>query len=232
MSRVGFAAGANPCRAHRRDFFCREGGNHERSQCEVSIASRVKVPWTGRHLHRGIVNATLVEVRLNLFLPLLILLVSGRTVHAQTYPLRITDRALMNPQVLHARNWPSTLGLPPVAITRTNAGERWYEIEKSRGQFDPNFGNLFTPGTGWVDVAEKNQTDLIYTFSHVPAWAARQEGNRPAKVAPYDIDDQSRRQLHLEGMGHGADAEGLRAHRAPRSPAPRSMPDPQLRSLE
>ena len=97
----------------------------------------------------------------------------------------------MNPEVLHARNWPSSLGLPPLAITRSNAGERWYNIEKARGQFDPNFGNLFTPGTGWVDMAEKNHTDLIYTFNTVPAWAARQEGNAAAKVAPYDSDEEN-----------------------------------------
>lgn len=124
-------------------------------------------------------------------LPLLAFLVAASAVEAQTYPLAITDRALMNPEVLHARNWPSSLGLPPVAITRTNAGERWYNIEKARGEFDPNFGNLFTPGTGWVDMADKNHTDLIYTFNTVPAWAAHQEGTAPAKVAPYDIDEQN-----------------------------------------
>ena len=124
-------------------------------------------------------------------LPFLFLLLEASSVYAQTYPLAITDRALMNPQVLHARNWPSSLGLPPVAITRSNAGERWYSIEKARGDFDANFGNLFTPDTGWVDVAARNHTDLVYTFNTVPAWAARQSGSGPAKVAPYDIDEEN-----------------------------------------
>ena len=141
--------------------------------------------------HHGNGNVTLILVAPKSILPLLLFLLGASAAHAQTYPLPITDRALMNPQVLHARNWPSALGLPPVAITRTNAGERWYLIEKARGQFDPDFGNLFTPGTGWVDVAAKNHTDLIYTFSHVPAWAAHQEGSAPAKVAPYDIDENN-----------------------------------------
>ena len=118
-------------------------------------------------------------------------LLTAAVLHAQKYPLAITDRALMNPEVLHARNWPSSLGLPPVAITRSNAGERWFTIEKARGEFDPNFGNLFTPDTGWVDVAAKNHTDLIYTFNTVPSWAAHQEGTGPAKVAPFDIDEQN-----------------------------------------
>lgn len=118
-------------------------------------------------------------------------MVAANVIHAQSYPLTITDRALMNPEVLHARNWPSDLGLPPLAITRSNAGERWYSIEKSRGQFDPNFGNLFTPGTGWVDVAEQHHTELIYTFNTVPMWATHQEGNGPAKVAPYDVDEEN-----------------------------------------
>jgi len=129
------------------------------------------------------------------------LIVPAGALPAQTYPLNITDRALMNPEVLHARNWPSSLGLPPLAITRSNAGERWYNIEKARGQFDPNFGNLFTPGTGWVDMAEKNHTDLIYTFNTVPAWAARQEGNAAAKVAPYDIDEENEKcEAPLDGV--------------------------------
>ena len=138
-----------------------------------------------------IVNATLIRVTPKLIPPLLLFLVAAGALHGQSYPLAITDRALMNPEVLHARNWPSDLGLPPVAITRTNAGERWFNIEKARGDFDPNFGNLFTPGTGWVDIAQKNHTDLIYTFNTVPAWAARQEGSGAAKVAPYDIDEEN-----------------------------------------
>ena len=137
-------------------------------------------------------NATLIDVIPKLILSLLVFLAAAGAAHAQTYPLAIPDRSLMNPEVLHARNWPSDLGLPPVAITRSNAGERWWNIEKSRGDFDANFGNLFTPGTGWVDIAEKNHTDLIYTFNTVPAWAARQEGTAaPAKVAPYDIDEEN-----------------------------------------
>jgi hypothetical protein len=107
----------------------------------------------------------------------------------------------MNPEVLHARNWPSDLGLPPLAITRSNAGERWYNIEKARGEFDPNFGNLFTPETGWADVAEKHHTELIYTFNTVPAWAAHESGDKAAKVAPYDIDEENEKcQAPLAGV--------------------------------
>lgn len=131
----------------------------------------------------------------------LLFVLGAAAAHAQTYPLAITDRSLMNPEVLHARNWPSTLGLPPVSITRTNAGERWYSIEPSRGDFSPTFGNLFTPETGWVDVAARNHTDLIYTFNTVPAWAAHQEGTRPVSVAPYDIDESNEQcQAPLAGV--------------------------------
>jgi hypothetical protein len=114
--------------------------------------------------------------------------VACSAVLSQTYPLRITDRALENPYVLHAKNWPSTLGLPSAAIMRTNAGERWYQIETARGEYSPTFGNLFLPDTGWVDMARKHHTELLYTFNTVPAWATHQEGKAPANVAPYDID--------------------------------------------
>jgi len=110
--------------------------------------------------------------------------------HAQTYPLKIDDRAIENPYVLHAKDWPPLLGLPNAAIMRTNAGERWYQIETARGVFSPTFGNLFLPDTGWVAMAEKYHSDLIYTFNTVPAWAAHQSGNAAANVAPYDIDDK------------------------------------------
>ena len=146
----------------------------------------------------------LVGVTAKRILSLLVFLIAPALIHAQGtpgYPLPITDRALMNPEVLHARNWPSSVGLPPVAIERTNAGERWYLIEKARGQFDPNFGNLFTPGTGWVDIAEKNHTAVIYTFNTVPPWAAHEEGDRPARVAPYDIDEENEKcQAPLDGV--------------------------------
>jgi hypothetical protein len=142
-----------------------------------------------------------MEVTPKPILFLLVFLAAASAVCAQSYPLAITDRALMNPEVLHARNWPSSLGLPPLAITRTNAGERWFSIEKARGEFDPNFGNLFTPDTGWVDIAEKNHTNLTYTFNTVPAWAARQEGSAPAKVAPWDIDEENEKcQAPLAGV--------------------------------
>jgi hypothetical protein len=107
---------------------------------------------------------------------------------AQTYPLKIDDRAIENPYVLHVRDWPLTLGLPNAAIMRTNAGERWFQIETARGIFSPTFGNLFLPETGWVAMAEKYHTDLIYTFNTVPSWAAHQSGTGAANVAPYDID--------------------------------------------
>ena len=107
---------------------------------------------------------------------------------AQTYPLPITDRALENPYVLHAKNWPTTLGLPSPAIMRTNAGERWYQIETARGEYSPTLGNLFLPDIGWVDMARKHHTELLYTFNTVPAWAAHQEGKGAANIAPYDID--------------------------------------------
>lgn len=141
--------------------------------------------------HPWISDGTLIHVTPKPILCWFLFLFAAFAVHAQTYPLAISDRALMNPEVLHARNWPSSLGLPPLAITRSNAGERWYGIETARGEFNPNFGNLFTPDTGWVDVAARNHTDLIYTFNTVPGWAARQPGSGPAKIAPYDIDDEN-----------------------------------------
>lgn len=109
---------------------------------------------------------------------------------AQSYPLVIKDRAIENPYVLHAKDWPPTLGLLNSGIMRTNAGERWFQIEPARGQFSPTFGNLFLPQTGWVAMARKYHTELIYTFNTVPAWAARQPGTGAAKVAPYDIDEK------------------------------------------
>jgi hypothetical protein len=71
---------------------------------------------------------------------------------------------------------------------RTNAGERWFQIETARGVFSPTFGNLFLPETGWVDTARKYHTQLIYTFNTVPRWATHQSGDGPALSAPYDID--------------------------------------------
>ncbi len=108
---------------------------------------------------------------------------------AQSYPMLIEDRAIENPYVLHAKNWPPRTGLPNPAIIRSNAGERWFQIETRRGEFSPTFGNLFTPLSGWVDTAESFHTQLIYTFNTVPAWAVKQVGPGQAKSAPYDIDD-------------------------------------------
>ncbi|HEY0307761.1 MAG TPA: hypothetical protein VGB94_06335, partial [Acidobacteriaceae bacterium] len=71
---------------------------------------------------------------------------------------------------------------------RTNAGERWFQIETARGEYSPTFGNLFLPETGWVAMAQKYHTSLIYTFNTVPAWAVHAPGNSAAKTAPYDID--------------------------------------------
>ena len=109
---------------------------------------------------------------------------------AQSYPLAVPDGAISNAQVLHARNWLTTLGLPDPSITRSNAGERWYLIETGRGQFSPTFGNLFAPDTGWVDIAKAHHTDLIYTFTAAPAWTAHSANNDPVNRAPYDIDDK------------------------------------------
>jgi hypothetical protein len=123
--------------------------------------------------------------------PLLILyiaLVLSVCSWAQSYPLAITDRAIENPYVLHPRDWPNQLGLRDPVIMRTNAGERWFQIETARGVFSPTFGNLFLPDTGWVDTATRNHTDLIYTFNTVPKWATRESGDGPALSAPYDID--------------------------------------------
>src|SRR5665213_1277202 len=134
-------------------------------------------------------------------LSLLVGIVLPTSARAQTYPLAITDRSLENPEMLHAKNWATNFGLPPVAITRSNAGERWFSIEPERGKFNPTFGNLFTPGTGWVDTAERNHTDLIYTFNTVPAWAAHQPGQSAAKIAPYDIDDHDEKcEAPLKGV--------------------------------
>jgi hypothetical protein len=108
--------------------------------------------------------------------------------HAQSYPLPITPQAVENPYVLHPRDWPPTLGLPNAAIMRTNAGERWFQIETARGVFSPTFGNLFLPETGWVDTARKYHTQLIYTFNTVPRWATHQSGDGPTLSAPSDID--------------------------------------------
>ncbi len=122
---------------------------------------------------------------------------------AQTvsYPLAIDDASIENAYVLHAKDWPSKFGLPNPVIIRSNAGERWYQIETSRGKFSPTFGNLFTPETGWVPIAEKNHTQLIYTFNTVPAWAAGEQGPGPARRAPLDIDEKNEScQTPLEGV--------------------------------
>jgi hypothetical protein len=119
------------------------------------------------------------------------LLLPALPAHAQSYPLNISDRSIENAYVLHTKNWPSRLGLPNPAILRSNAGERWFQIEPSRGNFSPTFGNLFTPQTGWVASAEAAHSELIYTFNTVPAWATKSSGTGPAKSAPYDIDQKN-----------------------------------------
>ena len=102
--------------------------------------------------------------------------------------MTIEDRSIENPYVLHPRDWPNLLGLQNAIIMRTNAGERWYQIETARGVYSPTFGNLFQPETGWVDTAARNHTQLIYTFNTVPAWAVKQSSDGPAMSAPYDIN--------------------------------------------
>lgn len=119
------------------------------------------------------------------------LLLACAVAPAQSYPMAIPDSAISNAYVLHAKNWPTELGLPKPAIMRTNAGERWWLIETARGVYSPTFGNLFTPGTGWVDMAERHGTELIYTFNTVPQWAVRGNAAEPAKRAPYDIDTKN-----------------------------------------
>jgi hypothetical protein len=115
------------------------------------------------------VSKSQIAIGLRIFM--VVLLGCAALTQGQSYPMAITDRALMNPEMLHAKNWPTKFGLPPVAITRTDAGERWFQIETARDEFSPTFGNLFTPVSGWVDVARKNGTELIYTFNTVPPWA-------------------------------------------------------------
>jgi hypothetical protein len=128
---------------------------------------------------------------LSLFVAVYALIVCTFTSSAQSYPLKVEDRAIENAYVLHAKDWPPILGLPNAVIMRSNAGERWYQIETARGVFSPTFGNLFLPETGWVWMAEKYHTDLLYTFNTVPAWAVHQSGSGAANVAPYDIDDKN-----------------------------------------
>src|SRR5579884_3243815 len=72
-----------------------------------------------------------------------------------TYPLTIDDASIENAYILHAKNWPSKYGVPQPVLMRSNAGEGLYQIEASRGNFRPTFGNLVNPETGWVRVAEK-----------------------------------------------------------------------------
>ena len=127
-------------------------------------------------------------------------------VQAQTYPLRVPDSAISNAYVLHAKNWPSDLGLPNPVIIRTNAGERWASIETARGVYSSTFGNLFTSGSGWVDTAERHGTELIYTFNTVPQWAVQGSGADPAKRAPYDIDAKDER--CVAPLGGEVSAEG------------------------
>ncbi len=195
--------------------------------------------------HPWISDGTLIHVTPKPILCWFLFLFAAFAVHAQTYPLAISDRALMNPEVLHARNWPSSLGLPPLAITRSNAGERWYGIETARGEFNPNFGNLFTPDTGWVDVAAAQSHRSHLYLQHrarMGRASARQRTGEDRALrhrrreremrSSAGRSDEPQRELHLEGMDHRPYAEKLRRPGEARSSPPGPMQNPQLRIVE
>ena len=122
---------------------------------------------------------------------------------AQTPPEATSGVGAPNMYVLHAKDWPTggTSSLPQPFISRTNAGERWYNIEIARGTFCDtgaagtynstdcetassgysytHLGNLYAYGTslGWIPVANVNggasyKAALMYTFNTVPGWAS------------------------------------------------------------
>jgi hypothetical protein len=102
--------------------------------------------------------------------------------------------AIPNLMMLRTKDFPTQYGFPLPQVVRTNAGERWYQIELSRDDFScggkcgNNFGNLFTPETGWVPVTLGHGAQNMYTFNTVPTWAT-ESGRKD--VAPRDVDEKN-----------------------------------------
>jgi hypothetical protein len=97
-----------------------------------------------------------------------------------------------------------TLPPPEVAPTplprmwRSNAGERWKDIEKERGNYG-TFGNL----DGWISLSKSLGVSLIYTFNTVPSWASGRpnsgQGNDLA-YTPIDVKVSAPCQAPLAGV--------------------------------
>ena len=132
----------------------------------------------------------------------------------QTPPGSNPNLSIPNIMLLHTKDWPTgtPASVPQPYLTRTNAGERWFNIEQARGKFcinattcesGPNYtytylGNLITASgsnPSWVSAARSNSgapypSALMYTFSTVPAWASG-VGSDPTASTPNPPTDLS-----------------------------------------
>ena len=79
----------------------------------------------------------------------------------------------MNIGTLSFSHWPT----PSPRIQRIR-GLVWGSIEKSRGMYSPTFASL----DEWIGVAKTHDTQLMYTFYSVPAWASSSSTQPPSDL--------------------------------------------------
>ena len=84
----------------------------------------------------------------------------------------------MNIGSVSAYHWPS----PSPAIMRPRGGAGWSVIETARGQYSPTFASLNV----WIANAQKNNSQLLYTFLNVPSWASD-----ASTLPPADLNDSN-----------------------------------------
>ncbi len=63
---------------------------------------------------------------------------------------------------------------------RPRGGAGWSVIETARAQYSPTFASVDI----WLSTAEKNNSQILYTFLDVPAWASSS-----AEMPPSDLND-------------------------------------------
>ena len=79
----------------------------------------------------------------------------------------------MNIGTLSYTHWPT----PSPSILRIRSVV-WPSIETSRGTYSPSFGNL----DNWIAVAKTKNTQLLFTFYRVPAWASSNNTRPPSDL--------------------------------------------------
>ncbi|KAA6459101.1 hypothetical protein DYQ86_17665 [Acidobacteria bacterium AB60] len=105
--------------------------------------------------------------------------------YAQKPPSANPNMSIPDMYVLHTKDWPTgpTASLPQPYLTRTNAGERWFNIEIARGtfcdgweangQFDPN--HCENASTGYTYTHLGNLRDIAGSSS--PGWISAASAN-------------------------------------------------------